>query len=54
MREIAIGPRGSIKLLQERESFKNGLDHVVKRLHLVILTSNKILFNIFRIFLIKN
>lgn len=30
---IAIGSHGCIKLLQEREPFKDGLDYVVKRLH---------------------
>ncbi len=29
---IAIGSHGCIKLLQEREPFKNGLDHVIRRL----------------------
>ncbi len=30
---IAIGSHGCIKLLQEREPFKNGLDYVVRRIH---------------------
>lgn len=30
---IAIGSHGCIKLLQEREPFKSGLDYVVSRLH---------------------
>ena len=29
---IAVGPHGCIKLLQEREPFKNGLDYVVRRI----------------------